>query len=683
MPQLQTRQRRSQSPEQVARTRRRHMLLLSLLVFVVFASTLGGGFVWTDREDLLLGEHRLQGIEDIPAALTQTRDAFRDRHATGDIAAPGTGSWQPLTLLSNTLSWALWGECGLCFHLENLLLHLVVVIGLYALGRHILDRRRHGTAMAAWAAAIYAVHPATVPSVAWIGGRPYLLAAALAVWSLVLFTRLQATTKSHGGPARHWQIGMALTAAVAMLAHETAYLLPLLALLIAGYESKERGRSAVFGIAPIRWIALGQLSAVLALILLYRTLVFGGLGFGGSYPAESLLDNLGTALRHFWYLFELTLLPSEPVISDAWQITRGWGVAEILALLILLVLLTVVLVGLKFGHPAAFGVGWMILWLIPGVGIFPSDHYHSSQTLYLAAWGIALPVAFGLFRLWRPIGRQLVPGSEAVVYAPLLLFLGVMTTLSNARWWTHDGLFESEVASDPHYREGRVELAKSALARGDADKAMNYAMAALEASQNDSFTGYWSPRDTYFVLARAQWELGMATEAVRNFDTALEQRPDDAEILYWRGVSRIALGEFEGAEADLKKALTLRQGFPDAEADLGVLFAEQGRYTEAYPLLAAAFESGLGGYRRHVAMARAMIDAEQLADAADQLERALAIREDPDERARLAWVSWKLGRTEKAMQDLNMALQFEETTSEFVRQVMRELTAAPAATTGD
>lgn len=677
MPSQPLRRRRRESPEQIARSRRRHIVLLALLVCAVFASSLFGGFVWTDRGDLLLGQHRLESLADLPAAMTETRDAFRSRHNVGETDTPAGGSWQPLTLLSNTLSWSIWGDCAFCFHVENVLLHLIVVIGLYVLGRHVLSQQRHGVRMAAWSAALYAVHPGTVSTVAWIGGRPYLLAAALGIWALVLFTHLQATSKSQQGHVLRWRLGMAGLAAGAMLAHETAYLLPLLAVLIAGFESKARGRSALFGIAPQRLIAIALLCGVLATILLYRVLVMGGIGFSGSYPADGLFANAGTALRHFWYLVEHSILPGEPVISDAWAISPGWGVVETLALLGVIALGTAILIGLKLGQPVAFAAGWLVLWLIPGSGIFPSDHYHTSQTLYLASWGIALAVGYGLFLLWRPLGRQLMPGSEAVVYAPFLIVLGVMTALSNARWWTHDGLFQSEIAHDPHYMEGRMELAKSALERGDHEQAITHALTAIETAHDKSYTGYWSPRDTYLTLARAQWALGMTTEAARNFETALEFHPNDAELLYWRGVSRMALEQFDAAEADLQQALQLRQPFPEAAADLGVLLARRERYIDAYPLLSAALDQGLSGFDRHASMALVMIDAGQLVEAAQQLEKALALREDADTRARLAWVSWKLGRHEKATADINMALQLEEESSDYVLDVHRTLSAGP------
>ena len=639
---------------------------------VVFATSLGGDFVWTDREDILQGAHRITGLADIPTALTNSRPAYQAR-ITGGLTDGSAGSWQPLALLSNSVSWGLWGDCAACFHLENVLLHVLVVVGLYALGRHLLSRRRHGNRLAFWSAALYAVHPATVTSVAWIGGRPYLLAAAFGVWSLVIFTRLQATTNAHRGYVRRWWGGMTLLSLLAMLAHETAYVLPLLALLIAGFESKERGRRAVSGIAPSRLTGLALLLAALLLVIAYRTAVLGGLNFAVDYPTDNFLDNAGTALRHLWFLIDETLLPYEPIVSDAWPITRGWGAVEVAALLGFVVLVAATLIGLKLDQPAAFGAAWFLLWLVPGVGIFPSDHYHSGHTLYLAIWGLAFAVAQGLFLLWRPVGRQLVPGSEAVVFVPLILLLGIISGSSSMRWWDHTRLFESEIASDPHYMEGRLELAKAAVEKGDASVALNHALAAIEASRDKQYTGYWSTRDAFFVLGRAQLGLGMNHDAAGSFSAALDARPGDAKVLYWAGVTQLALKDYAAAETHLRQALARAPGLQDAQADLGVALAGQGRFVEAQPLLQQGIEQGLVSSTRHSALALALIEANRLVEATAQLEASLALREDADERARLAWVRWRLGQSDKAQSDLNMALLMEETSSPYVNWVQTQL----------
>ncbi|MEZ5586819.1 MAG: tetratricopeptide repeat protein [Sedimenticolaceae bacterium] len=661
-----------QTQEQIARTRRSHIIWLSVLVVAVFAASLGGDFVWTDREDILQGGHRVTALADIPTSLVNTRPAYQAR-LTGGQADGSAGSWQPLTLLSNSVSWTLWGDCAACFHLENVLLHLVVVVGLYALGRHLLSRRRHANRLAFWSAALYAVHPATVNSVAWIGGRPYLLAAAFGVWSLVVFTRLQATTNAHRGHVKRWLGGMTLMALAAMLAHETAYMLPLMALLIAGFESKERGRRAVGGIAPSRVAGLTLLLAVLLLIIIYRALVLGGLNFAADYPTDSIFNNAGTALRHLWFLIDETLLPYEPIVSDAWPITRGWGAVEVAALLGFVVLIAATLIGLKLRQPAAFGAAWFLLWLVPGVGIFPSDHYHSGHTLYLAAWGLSFAVAHALFLLWRPVGRQLVPGSEAVVFVPVILLLGILSGSSSMRWWDHSRLFESEIASDPHYMEGRLELAKAAVEKGDASVALNHSLAAIDASRDKQYTGYWSARDAFFVLGRAQLGLGMKHDAVGSFGAALDARPGDARVLYWAGVAQIALEDYAAAENHLRQALAAVPAFPEAQAELGVALAGQGRFAEAEPLLQQAIERGMGSSTRHAALALALIDADRLVEATEQLEASLALHEDADERARLAWVRWRLGHSDKAQSDLNMALLMEETNSPYVDWVRTQL----------
>lgn len=664
------------SPERIAATRKQHMLLLALLVILVFASTLGGDFVWSDREDLLQGAFRIDSTDDIGAALTQSREAFRAR-TLGGWADPGAGSWQPLVLLLNSISWGIWGDCAFCFHLENVLLHLAIVIGLYALGRHLLSHRRHGNRIAAWAAALYAVHPATVSAVAWVGGRPTLLAAAFSVWTLVIFTRLQATTNSRAGHVRRWLMALALTSLAALLAHESAMMLPLLALLVAGFESSERGRHPLGGISPRRRKGLLVLIGSVLLFVLYRIVALGGARFDASYPSDSTFANIGTGLRHLWFLIDEALLPGEPILSDAWRITQIWGAGEVAALFGLLLILAAIVIGFRFRHPAALGISWFLLWLLPGVGLFPSGHYHDSQTLYLAVWGVAFALSFGILQLWRPVGRQLVPGSEALAYVPLIIVLAVITAFSNARWWDHSGLFEAEVNSDPHYMEGRVELAKAALDSGAAEVAMNHALAAIEASADTGYTGYWSPADAYLLLGRAQWDLGRYGDAATSFASALELAPDDARVYYRLGLAELAQQAYEAAEESLRVALTLRNPYPDAEADLGVALAGQKRYVEAYPLLANAIDSGLGTALRHQALAAVYIDGNRLTDAARQLEIALELRDDGDERARLAWIHWRLGDAATAASELAAAEALSEKGSDYIEWVRGQL-AAPA-----
>lgn len=660
------RRRRQQTPEQIARVRRTHVAWLAMVVFLVFAASLGGGFVWTDREDLLQGAHRLTDLEDVRDALLSTRADYRAR-VLGGQADSGSGSWQPLTLLSNSVSWALWGDCAFCFHLENLLLHLLTVVGLYALGRHLLSQRRHGPRLAGWAAALYALHPATVSTVAWIGGRPYLLATALMIWGLVAFSRLQATSNSHHRQLRRWLAATTILATLAMLAHETAYLMPVLALLIAAAASRERNRPAFSGIAWPRLLALGLIVVVLLSILGYRSLVMGGIQFSGTYPSSNLFDNIGTALRHFWYLLEQTVLPAEPAISDVWPVTQGWGVKESAALLGLLALIAGTAFALTIGHPAAVGVAWFLICIVPGVGVFPSDHYHNSHTLYLATWGLAFAFVQGIYRLWRPVGRQLMPGSEGLVLVPMLLVLGLISTFSSVRWWDHKRLFESEVATDPYYMEGRLELAKAALEERNPGGALNHLMAAFEAAQDKAFTGYWSPLQAYVLLGRAYHELGQHSEAAASLGSALEIEPEHPEAVYRLGLAQLALGNLEQAEQVLRAAATASRPNPDAAAALGVVLALRGQFAEAEPLLQQALQGGTGEQHRvHGAMALVLVAQERLADAAAALQAALAVKEDAEQRARLAWVLWQLGQHARAREEFNVALQTDESGNAYI-----------------
>jgi len=662
------RKRRKQTPQQVARTRKRHLLLLLTFTLVAYLSVLPAGFVWHDANDLVGGDYRLTGFSDLGDALTLPANRYRERF---DGASPdlNSGSWQPVTILSNTLSWAIWGECSSCWHAENLLLHFLVVIGLYALGRHLLAHRRHGNGMAFWAAALFAVHPGTVSSVASLGGRSVLLAAAFGILALGLFSRLQPTTNVPRKHVQRWMYGGSLAALMAMLSHESSYLLPLAAFLIALLAAQERGRGNFRGIAPVRWRALGFFTLALLLVLVFRQLFVGGLHFAGGYPTDSLFNNLGTALRHFWYLVEQTLLPHEPVISDAWEISYGWDAGEVAALLGTLVVVGATLVGLALGHPSAFGGAWFLLWLAPGVGILPAQHYHNDQFLYLAVWGLAFSFVYAVTQAWRPISRQLVRGSEAIVFTPILITLMVISGFSNARWWDHERLFESEISNDPHYIEGRIQLANHALDNGRPVDALNHVLTAIEARESRKFTGYWDAAETYRLLGKIQLNMALYADAVNSLERAVEERPQSASSQHLLGQALLHIKDYKQAETSLRKAAAIR---PTAEvsADLGVALLGLEESDEGVSLLTQALQTaGIGNFLRHSALGLHLVEQEEYAAARKQLQESLSFRETANTRAALALAQWNLGEREMAYENLSIAMQIDEEHNPYVERI--------------
>ncbi len=290
MPATHSRHRRSkQTPEQIARTRQKHIVLLSLLVVLVFASTLGGGFVWSDREDIL------QGATPHCRAwpISRPRSASRARPTAavtcGGLHDPASGTWQPLTLLSNTLSWSLWGDCSSLFPCRK------PAAPPDRGDRPVRPRAARAVATPAWPAhrrlgGCRVCHPPGHRYQRRLDWRPSVSARGRA--GGLEPGDLHPTAGDHQVTSWTRQSladrAMCVTALGAMLAHESAYLLPLLALLVAGYESKERGRSSVTGIAPRRLLALGLLLATLLLVVLYRNIVLGGLGFSSRLSDRQL-----------------------------------------------------------------------------------------------------------------------------------------------------------------------------------------------------------------------------------------------------------------------------------------------------------------------------------------------------------------------------------------------------------
>lgn len=670
MPALQQTRRISEQADKtrLRRVRTNHLSWLVLAVSLAFLSSLPGSFVWRDHQDIVSGALRLLNSEDWSLLWTSSSDQYRER-IEGWVSSQSSGGWQPLLVLNYSLDWWTWGECAGCYRAENVFWHLLTVMGLYALGRHLLYRRRHGKRTAFWAALIFALHPLGVSVVAWSGGRSELLFGAFSVWALVAFSRLPATTASDTARGAGWLPASLLFTAAALLVSSHALLILPATMLLSWFSLRERGRRRIGSIAPERWRAMALIAGIGLLYLTYR---IGMIDFdqGAGYPGDSWRATTGTLIQLFWHYIGLVFFPSEPLLSDSWPIVM-LGPAQVAALLGIILLLALVAVGVYRSHPVAFGAAWFLLWLLPGSGLFPLTHLYAESQLYPASWGLVFASSHIIMQLWRPLGRQLMSGSEAIALAPLALALTLFTGLSNARWWSDDTLFQSEVDIDPYYLDGRIALAEQALMHNRPQDANAHLLNAMDGSEKRQFTGHWQAARAYSGLSEAHLRLALYQEAKRYAERAIAVAPQKALPWYLLGSSELGEGRIEESLTALQAASERLPNNPRIQARLGAALIMQGGISEGLALLAPHAE--IADAQELEALARAAMSRQAYPAAIDYLQRALQREETPQRRAMLAWARWLKGDMDAAREDLRLSLQAASPAPAYVEWVAEKI----------
>ncbi len=197
---------------------------LVLLALAVFAGTLRNDFVnWDDDEYVVKNE------------LIRRLDA---KNVAGMFRSTNVSVyWAPITILSYAVDHAFWGLRPFGYHLTNTLLHALCTLLLYLLFCRILGRGDPDAARvpAGLAAALFAIHPVQVESVAWVSERKNVLAMALLLAAFLAWIR---ATRGRVRPGAYAAF-LALLAA-ALLAKLHAAILPPLILLYEWIEGPAR-----------------------------------------------------------------------------------------------------------------------------------------------------------------------------------------------------------------------------------------------------------------------------------------------------------------------------------------------------------------------------------------------------------------------------------------------------------
>jgi len=368
------------------------------------------------------------------------------RAAFGD-AAPF--NWSPLVVLSLMLDTTLFGVDPAGFHTVNTALHALDAVLVYALLR-VLTGALWPSAIAA---ALFALHPLRVESVAWVAGRKDVLSAAFGLCALIAYARF-----AQRGSQRAYGAALACTLA-ALLAKATWVTLPGLFLLL-DYWPLRRGGSAARRLAekiPFFVAAVGVM------------LVTAAHQEGNRVGLDQI--PLGDRLVHAfaacaWYLAK-TLWPAglAPHYPHPYLATSGgapWTPAQLaLAALALASLTALAIRFARRGYPL---VGW--LWflgtLVPVLGIAQyGTQGMADRYTQLPHVGLFAALAYGGWELLAPrLGDPRVRAAVVAGVGAVLLALGSASFAQTRVWRDADTLFAHSLRVMPHNEVMRQGIAR-------------------------------------------------------------------------------------------------------------------------------------------------------------------------------------------------------------------------------
>lgn len=418
--------------------------------------------------------------------------------------------WQPLTWISHMLDVEFFGLAPGGHHLMSLALHAGTAALLFLLLRGMTGVLWPG----AFAAALFALHPLRVESVAWAAERKDVLAGFFWVLSILLYARY-----ARRPGAGRW-LAVAFSFACALLSKATALTLPVVLVLLDYWPlgrplGPPAWRRQFLEKGPLLLLSVGA-----AAIAQRAQAVSGAVAQPGGPDLGLRLANAATFCAA--YLGKL-LWPAD--LSFLYRYPeRMPSPAALAAALALIAALAVAAIAFRRRCPAlSVGGFWYFATLLPVLGILQvgaGRHGLADRYTYLPSIGVSLAIAWCAAALVR---RR--PGAGrlfAALGAAWLLALVPATWLRVQVWRDTETLGRQALGVDPDNDVARLALAIFLHQRGELGPAMEQYREAIRL-RPDAI-------EAYLGLGLAHGQLGLPQEEVAVYEQALKVAPDSPRI---------------------------------------------------------------------------------------------------------------------------------------------------------
>jgi tetratricopeptide (TPR) repeat protein len=590
------------------------LLGLAVVTFGIYAQVVGHRFITLD-DPTYIQDNRMVNRGVTLAGLAW---AFTTFYA---------GNWHPLTWIAHMIDSQLFGMIAGGHLLVNALIHAANTLLLF----WFLLRTTHARWSSALVAALFALHPLHVESVAWASERKDTLSTFFGLLSLIAYVRYAEA------PSIRRYAWVAIMLALGLLAKPMLVTWPFVMLLLDYWplgrfaavipseveESRRktskltpRGPSTSLGMT-IKKLIIEKIP-LLILVAASAVITFLAQSHGGAvrdFTEAPITLRLSNALVSFAKYVLVAFWPNDLAVNYPFQ-EAGIPSWQIIGAALLLIAITAFCLSQRKIRPYLI-VGW--LWflgtLVPVIGLVQvGGQTMADRYFYIPSIGLFIALVFGLADIAER--RRVAPWLSAAIANLVLLVLAALTNAQIHRWSDSFTLFKHALTVAP----------PSVLVED--------------------------------CLGLAMHKNAQLDEAVAHFEKALQMRPDDYTALLTMGVTRFYQGRVPEAIQYAQAAIRSHSDAPKPHNLLGMALAKQNRNEAALDEVRRASELDPkdAEIRNNLGLALARLG--RIPEAIDQFHEA--VRLDPNNaaaaHANLGWALLESGKPRESVPEFEAAL---------------------------
>ncbi|MGD0021120.1 MAG: tetratricopeptide repeat protein [Smithellaceae bacterium] len=484
-----------------------------------------------------------------------------------------TGHWHPLSILSHMLDWQLFGGNAGGHHWTSVIIHILNTILLFIFFRYATG----AIWKSAFLAALFAIHPINVESVAWIAERKNVLSTFFWILTMLFYIWYVQT------PSWKRYLSVFFCFALGLMSKSMLVTLPFVLLLLDYWplnriginfqnEDQYETTSIIAEKSRISFLVLEKIPLLFLTIIsicltFYAAQSVNAVASVDFIPLTARISNAifsyAVYIRKLFWPFDLAVFYPHTHIP-IWQVS-------IAALLLAAITILAIRYYRKYPY-LVVGWFWYLGTLVPVIGFIQvGDQSMADRYAYVSFIGLFTIIAWGVSQnLFKTKYARMITALACI----LIIIMLSITTYNQVKVWNNTAtLFKGALKSTPNNYLAYNMLGLDAVDKGDNELALSYYNAALKISP-DFDQAY---NNTGLVLVK----MGRRYEALKYFKKAIQINKFSAEAYYNLGLFLMQENNFDRATSYFSKAIEIKKNsgsglLVNAHINLGIIFTKSG-----------------------------------------------------------------------------------------------------------